>query len=268
MSSGPTIVHGVPLDHDSPVAGLAISERRVKNPLATIICVHGGLDRGGSFSRLSRRTELFDVVQYDRRGYQGSRELQPLTLEGHVDDLLAIAEREAQRGPVIYFGHSFGGLVTFNAAVRQPEFSQLVVNYESPLPWVLARSMKHAPLGDDPQMEAERFFRRMVSDSAWERLSAVERQSRRLDGPALVSDLQLLRSGATPFDLTELTTPSLYVHGDWGAAAYYRELCQMLASVNPLIASRELHDAGHGAHLANPDQLAALILEFWEELCV
>ena len=49
--------------------------QRLAFPEANIICVHGGLDRGGSFARLARRTEQFDLIAYDRRGYQGSRSL-------------------------------------------------------------------------------------------------------------------------------------------------------------------------------------------------
>ena len=60
---------------NSPVEGLAVAERRVASPQASIIFVHGALDRGGSFARVVRRLVEFDVVVYDRRGYQGSRDL-------------------------------------------------------------------------------------------------------------------------------------------------------------------------------------------------
>ena len=81
MSSSHAIPQGLHFVANSPVAGLAVAERRVESPLATVICIHGGLDRGGSFARLARRMELFDLVAYDRRGYQGSRDLGPLGLE-------------------------------------------------------------------------------------------------------------------------------------------------------------------------------------------
>jgi pimeloyl-ACP methyl ester carboxylesterase len=267
MSTGAAIPLGLHSVPDSPVPGLAVAERRVASPLATIICVHGGLDRGGSFARLARRTEAFDLIAYDRRGYQGSRSLQPLSLENDTDDLLSIARRESSTGPVIFFGHSFGGVVTFKAALREPSLVQLVVNYESPLPWVLHREIGRSALSTDAADEAERFFRRMVSDNAWERLSEHERQSRRLDGPALLSDLRQLRSGEPLFDLAELATPALYVHGDTNIPEYYRALCAVLESINPLITTREMKKAGHGAHLSNPDQLASLIFQTWEQLC-
>jgi pimeloyl-ACP methyl ester carboxylesterase len=267
MSSGPHHPRGLHAVADSPVPGLALAERRIEGALATIICVHGGLDRGGSFARLARRSEAFSIVAYDRRGYQGSRSLGPLTLEDHIDDLLAIAEREVSRGPVIFFGHSFGGLIALGAAVASPSSAQLVIAYESPLPWVLERESSRPKLTNDAAHEAEVFFRRMVSNSAWERLSEREQESRRLDGPALLSDLSTLRGGAVAFDLADLKTPTLYLHGDGVIADYYRALGVRLRVANPLIHVRELDHANHGAHLSSPDLLMTVISETWESTC-
>lgn len=249
----------------TPVAGLAVLERRVESPRASIICVHGGLDRGGSFARLARRLDDFDVVAFDRRGYQGSRALGVGTLDQHVDDVVALVNVEARRGPVIIFGHSVGGVIAFGAAIREPLAIDLVIAYESPLPWILPREHSRPFLGEDPSEEVEIFFKRMVSRSAWERLSEAEKQSRRLDGPALLADLRAVRSVA-PFDLGELDVPSVYAHGDGVLAAYYRELAALLAerfSMDEV----EMSAAGHGAHLANPDQLAHLLDSLWRDTC-
>jgi pimeloyl-ACP methyl ester carboxylesterase len=267
VSSAPTTPNGLHFVADSPVEGLAVAERRVAVPEATLICVHGGLDRGGSFARLARRVNTFDVVTYDRRGYQGSRDLQPLTFELHVADLLALARREYARGPVIVFGHSYGGVVALGAAIADPSLVQLAVLYEAPLPWILRREGMHTPLTADPEHEAELFFRRLVSDAAWERLSELERDSRRRDGAALISDLSSLRDASLGLDLTQLTVATTYAYGDERSPDYYRELCDKLAQLNPLIGRRELHNAGHGAHLSIPDQLAAMIESLWRETC-
>jgi pimeloyl-ACP methyl ester carboxylesterase len=267
VSSVPTTPNGLHFVADSPVHGLAVAERRVDLPEATLICVHGGLDRGGSFARLARRIDAFDVVTYDRRGYQGSRDLQPLSFALHVDDLLALAGREQTRGPVIIFGHSFGGVVALGAALADPSLVQLAILYEAPMPWILRREGTHMALTKNPEHEAEMFFRRMVSDAAWERLSELERDSRRRDGPALISDLSSLRDGTLALDLTQLTVPTTYAFGDERSPDYYRELCEKLAHISPLIRSRELHSAGHGAHLSIPDQLASMIDSLWRETC-
>ena len=266
MTSAPT-PHGLHFNADSPVPGLAVAERRVAAPEATIICVHGGLDRGGSFARLARRTDRFDLVAYDRRGYQASRGLGPLSLENHVSDLVALARNEDVERPIIFFGHSFGGVVAYAAAIADASVAQLVVTYEAPLPWIRKRSGTGTPVGDDPQLEAERFFRRIVSDGAWERLSEAERDSRRRDGPALVDDLKGLREATPPFDLAALKVPTVFVYGDVLAPEFYRSLGADLASINPLITSRQVTNAAHGAQLSIPDQLAALIAELWDDTC-
>lgn len=267
MSSGHEFPAGLNFVANSPVPGLAVAERRVKDPLASVIFIHGALDRGGSFARLARRMDQFDVITYDRRGYQGSRRLEPFNFDHHVDDLLALATREASRGPVVYFGHSFGGTIAWGGAIREPTLAKLAFAYEAPLPWVLAREGARPKFSHDPGEEAELFFRRVVSDNAWQRLSVMQRQSRRLDGPALLDDLSVLREGRQPFDLAELHVPSVYVHGNGENVDYYRKLDAKLAALNPSITTRELAYPEHGAHLSIPSQLAHLILETWQRAC-
>jgi pimeloyl-ACP methyl ester carboxylesterase len=246
---------------------LAVAERRVERPEATIIFVHGGLDRGGSFARIARRIERFDVVTYDRRGYQGSRSLGPLGLANHERDLIALARYEVVGRPIIFFGHSFGGVVAYGAAIEDASLARLVITYEAPLPWILRRHGTGAPVSDDPELEAEKFFRRAVSNGAWERLSELQRESRRRDGPALADDLTGLHGATPPFDIAALKVPAVYVYGDLLAPDFYRTLSVELATINPLIRSRQVTNAAHGAHLSIPDQLAALIGELWDDTC-
>jgi len=252
---------------DSPVKGLAVAERRVPNPEATVICVHGGLDRGGSFARLVRRLETFDVVAYDRRGYQGSREVTPLGFQEHVEDLFALVEREATNAPVMVFGHSFGGVVAMAAGTRESTSIQLIVAYESPVPWILQHQHPRPTPSAHAKSEAEAFFKRMVSVSAWNRLSEQERESRRLDGPALLSDLGALRNDVALFDLVQLTTPFTYVFGDGNRVEHYCALSEALVKVNHAIKTVRLSQAGHDAHIRNPDRLADVIREQWALTC-
>jgi pimeloyl-ACP methyl ester carboxylesterase len=249
------------------VPGLAVAERRVEHSEATVICIHGGLDRGGSFARLARRTDRFDLVTYDRRGYQGSRDLRPLGFSNHVSDLIALAGHEEAARPIILFGHSYGGVIAYGAAIADPTLSRLVVTYEAPLPWILQRRGTSAPVSSDPELEAEKFFRRFVSDGAWERLSELQRDSRRRDGPALIDDLSSLRSGQPLFDISALSTPAVYVYGDVHAPEFYETLAVELASINPIIRSQQIVNAAHGAHLSVPDQLAALLSQLWDDTC-
>ena len=230
-----------------------------------MICIHGGLDRGASFGRISRRLENFDLIAYDRRGYQSSRDLQPLGLEMHIEDLTKIAQ--AQTGPVILFGHSYGGVIAQGVAIKHPDLIDLVVTYESPTPWVLHRELNRAPLTDDARYEVEYFFTRMVSRKIWDRLSEEERESRLLDGEGLLSDLTALRTNEAPFDITKLKTPSAYIHGDGIIGEYYIALCKELNRIVPSMKTIAIEKANHGAHLQNPDQLSDLITELWRQTC-
>ena len=265
MTSLPFSPSSLVFSTESIVPGLAIAEQRVSDPQATVICIHGGLDRGASFGRISRRLENFDLIAYDRRGYQSSRDLQPLGLEMHIEDLTKIAQ--AQTGPVILFGHSYGGVIAQGVAIKHPDLIDLVVTYESPTPWVLHRELNRAPLTDDARYEVEYFFTRMVSRKIWDRLSEEERESRLLDGEGLLSDLTALRTNEAPFDITSLKTPSAYIHGDGIIGEYYIALCQELNRIVPTMKTIAIEKANHGAHLQNPDQLSDLITELWSQTC-
>ncbi|MGH9083324.1 MAG: alpha/beta fold hydrolase [Acidimicrobiales bacterium] len=234
-----------------------------------VVLVHGSLDRAASFTRTVRRLpEAWGCVAYDRRGYQGSRSSGPVPLEGHVDDLLAVAAAAAAAGgagrSVVTVGHSMGGVVALGAALAEPRRFTAVGAYEPPMPW-LGFPREGAPASQDappadPAAEAERFFRRMVGDGAWERLSGAAKASRREDGPALVAELASLRRGApAPFDVTALTVPVVFGCGGPATEPRRRRTAAWLAEHVAGGHLVEIPQAGHGAHLGHPTAFADLV---------
>ncbi len=201
--------------------------------------------------------DRYQVLAYDRRGYQGSRALGAGTLDEHADDLAMVIGERTQRAWVV--GHSFGGLVAMVAALRHPGLFRGALCYESPVPWITPRPHSSAPDPNDPAGEVERFFRRVVSAEAWERLSEQERQSRRFDGPALVSDLGELTDRRERVRLGEMTTPVIYAFGDGPAQAYYERLASGLESSGGTYSRRLVPGVGHGIHLSHPQTLADLV---------
>lgn len=243
---------------------LALWRRGHSGPL--VVGVHGGLDRGGSFARLARRLDGFQFVTYDRRGYQGSRGPTDLTLNDHRDDLLAILQGLQSNGLAVVVGHSYGGVVALAAALTGASEIASLVTYEPPLPWVVKRTGRMGPLLDSPADEAESFFRRMISDSAWDRLSPSEQESRRLDGPALYDDLQTIRRDDAPFDVAHVAVPWTYSYGEGDERReYYASVASELTRRVPHVRIAPLANAGHGAHLAHPEGLARIIREHMEE---
>jgi pimeloyl-ACP methyl ester carboxylesterase len=249
---------------------------------ATVVFVHGSLDRGDSFRRVMRRLPDVTAVAYDRRGYQGSRGGGVVDLGGHIEDLLAVMEEartgssaSAGSGPVVAVGHSLGGDVVIGAALAEPSFFDGIGVFEPPMPWLgfrrdgraagtgaeaggSAEPRQWAAVAEDPAEEAERFFSRMISPSAWARLTDEGRASRRADGPALVADLRSFRVEGAPFDVTALAMPSVFGMGGPASRPHHRRTVEWLGANVPGGVVYEIEGAQHGAHLSHPDHFAAM----------
>jgi pimeloyl-ACP methyl ester carboxylesterase len=250
-------------------AGLHILERAGSVPGApTVVLVHGSLDRAESFRRVMRRLPELHIVAYDRRGYQGSRDAGVVGLAGHIADLVDIVTEVRARGAITVaaVGHSVGGDVVIGAALAEPRLSDAVGAFEPPMPWLGFRRSRPGeerprdwtPMAEDPAEEVERFFSRMVSPSAWQRLSEEGRADRRADGPALVADLLGLR-GDPPFDVMNLAVPALFGRGGPTSEPHHRDGVAWLGAHVPGAARYEIEGAQHGAHLSHPDRFAAFI---------
>jgi pimeloyl-ACP methyl ester carboxylesterase len=221
---------------------------------ATVVMVHGAMDRSTSFGRVARQLDDLAVVRYDRRGYGASRPVGVGELDDHVEDLLAIvAERR-----VTLFGHSVGGVIAMAAAARRPDLVTSMLVYEAPLGWApwwpSPRAPEQGPL--DAADEAEAFMRRAIGDRYWERLPARTRADRRAEGEALRADIASVQQ--RPFDLAGVRTPTVVASGietTWWHARAARELAAELPDAELV----EVAGAQHGAHLTHPTAVAGLI---------
>ena len=237
-----------------------------------VVLVHGSLDRAGSFARVTRRLADLHTVAYDRRGYQGSRHVSSpvhTTVDGHVGDLLAVIDDR----PAVVVGHSYGGAIALGAALRPggPDPILAVGAYEPPLPWLGSWANRPRPAdegrpaaagappdGDDPGDVAERFFRRMVGDTAWDRLAPEARAGRRADGVALAAELAAIRTSDAPFDVTSLAVPAVFGRGS-ASLPHHRDAVAWLVAHVPGSELVEIDGAGHGAHLTHPDAFAEFV---------
>src|SRR5581483_10949629 len=220
-----------------------------------------------SFRRVMRRLPDMTLVAYDRRGYQRSRDAGVVDMGGHMDDLLSIAAelRRQTSGTVSAIGHRLGGDVVVGAAIAEPRALDSIGAFEPPMPWLGFRRTEPGddrprqwtPIAEDPGDEAERFFGRMVSPTAWQRLSAAGKAARRADGPALVADLTSFR-GAAPFDVTALDVPVVFGMGGLGAP-HHRQGVTWLGANVPGAQAIEIEGAHLGAHLSHPDHFAEFV---------
>jgi pimeloyl-ACP methyl ester carboxylesterase len=249
------------MEHPS---GLAVDEHVPSDPKPgdpVIVLIHGSLDRASSFARVIRRLPDFHTIAYDRRGYQRSRDLMPVadTLDIHIDDLFSVIGGR----PAVVIGHSFGGTIALGAALHDERASTIeaLAAFEPPLPWLpipgnqASRARKY---DDDPAVATEQFFRRVVGNSAWDRLSEKAKNERRLDGPALLAEMRSIRRDEPPFDATQLAIPAVFGRGD-RSAPRQRGGVQWLSE--HVVGSEviEFPGSGHGAHLSHPDAFAGLV---------
>jgi pimeloyl-ACP methyl ester carboxylesterase len=220
-----------------------------------------------------RRLPELSTIAYDRRGYAGSRGGGVADLGAHIDDLLAIADAARQDaaggggggvggGPVVAIGHSLGGDVVIGAALADPRAFDSIGAFEPPMPWLGFRRQGGTPWpppSDDPGVEAERFFARMIGEDSWARLTEDGRAQRRADGPALVADLRGVRGESPPFDVTALEVPSVFGRGGPTSSAHHRWTVDWLGHNVPGAVVYEIANAQHGAHLSHPDHFVAMV---------
>ncbi len=256
----------------STPSNLSIAEHLPSDPVATgpvVVLVHGSLDRSASFARVLRRLGDLHTVVYDRRGYHRSRGALPLntTLDGHVDDLLAVIDDR----PSVVVGHSYGGDIALGAALGDGNTPILsVAAYEPPMPWLdvwpTSARVAAGPIAggsdagspDTDGAAAERFFRRMVGDAAWERLPEDGKRARRADGPALAAEMRSIRSEEAPFDVARLTVPAVFGRGG-DSVGRHRDTVGWLVEHTPGAELVEIGGARHGAHLTHPDAFADFV---------
>jgi len=227
---------------------------------ARVVLVHGAMDRGASFSRVVGYLHDLVVTTYDRRGYANSVEAAPAaSLDAHVNDLIDILE--GQKSVVI--GHSLGGVITLAAAARRPELIGAAGVYESPMPWLdwwpsSTAGAKTLADTSDPANAAESFMRYLAGDQAWEMLPMKTQQLRRAEGPALLADLQSLRTvDEPPFDPEKLQIP-VAVAGGSDTQTHHKEGCEAMAKMFGTDV-QWIDGAGHGGHMSHPGPFANFV---------
>ncbi len=226
-----------------------------------VVLVHGSMDRHTSFARVrSRLMKTCHVISYDRRGYAGSREVQPPAagLEDHVDDLEAVVD--GRRCTIA--GHSYGGNLVLALAARRPDLVGSGLVYEPPLAWRTDwpdhGSQPPGFRGVSSEEAADRFLRRMIGKERYERLPLKTREEVRKDGAALVAELTAIRLDAPPYDPELIELPVLVaVGGD--SDDRHQEAAAWLAARLPRGSLQVVAGARHGGHQSHPAEFAALV---------
>ncbi|MEU7632095.1 alpha/beta hydrolase [Nocardia sp. NPDC049220] len=227
---------------------------------AHLVLVHGSLDDGSSFRRVSDALPAYQLSWYDRRGWGKAAELGIGSVTDHVDDLTALLPPE----PVILVGHSFGGTIALSVAQARPERVHAVIAYEPPLPWlpwwpdVAPWEQVVFGAGLSAEDAAEAMMRAVLGDAMWERLPARIRERRRAEGEALIAEMKSVRDIGPTFDPTTLV-PLIYTCAGSESLPHHKLVSERLAELAPRGRFHEVVGATHSAHVTHPKSFAELI---------
>jgi pimeloyl-ACP methyl ester carboxylesterase len=128
------------------------------------------------------------------------------------------------------------------------------------MPWWPSTSTSRGAHADlDPGDHAERFMRRMVGDRIWERLPSSTQAARRAEGATMKAEIATLGAGPV-FEPARIPVPVIVGRGGRSSAHQRRGVRELAASL-PNGDLADIPEAGHGAHLSHPGEIANLIRE-------
>ncbi len=259
--------------------GCPISYREVgQGP--TVILLHSSACSGGQWRDLvprlakSHRVLTPDLPGYGRSGSRRGRSPKGLTADGAV--LAALAATGPERVHVV--GHSYGGAVALDFALRQPERLASLTLLE-PVAFhllrgagpaagqalteieVLAARVRQKQLTGRPEKAMACFVDYWNGRGTWQSLSDARRGAMSAVAGRVVLDFEaVLGAEARLRDLAELTVPTLLLAGERSPFPA-RLIVDLLTTALPDVRRYVLARAGHMLPLTHPDETASAVLD-------
>ncbi|RKH53304.1 alpha/beta hydrolase [Corallococcus sp. AB050B] len=235
-----------------------------------LVWVHGTLSTWDDWRDVaSRLSPRFTNFVLERRGRGASADGAAYALEREVEDVLALME-EAGPGASL-FGHSLGGILALEAAVRRPP-ARLVL-YEPPFP-ISQRITREAVErvrttwkreGPDAALvAAQHHIFRMLTVEQLEAFRQTPQWAKQLGMMETflreISAVAELPMGVERFRAVD--TATRVVLGDQSPRVLLAEPAQALTQVLPRATLRVLPGQGHVAHVSAPARLAQEVEDF------
>ena len=236
-----------------------------------VIFILGALNTRKSGASLAKLlAPKFTVVNYDRRGRGDSTDTAPYSPEREIEDAEALIR--AVRGPVCLYGHSSGGAIALQTAIKLPRLVKKVAVYE--VPYSVDSEVRKAGLeyyralrkllAAGRNGDAVALFLGIVGVSD-KQLQAIKRLPmwRGLEkmAPTLAYESEVLGEGhSLPAALlSRVTTLTLVMHGGAGAPPM-RDAAKAISEAIPKAQLRTLPGQTHGV---KPKAIAPSLEEFF-----
>ena len=236
-----------------------------------LILVLGALNSRKSGTKLAKLlASHFTVISFDRRGRGKSTDIAPYSPAREVEDIAALIHAVGE--PVCLYGHSSGGALAVEAAIKLRKKISKLALYE--VPYALDNAARKAAneyhkallklLAAGRNDDAVTLFIRSVGVSD-KQIHAIQRMPmwKGLEklAPTLAYDSEVLGEGhaMSPSRLSGVTVPTLVMHGGAGAPAL-RDAAQAISQAIPKAQLRTLERQTHGV---SPKVLAPVLIEFF-----
>jgi pimeloyl-ACP methyl ester carboxylesterase len=244
-------------------------DKKGKGP--AVILVLGALNSRKSGAKLAKLLMTqFTVLSYDRRGRGDSTDTAPYSPQREVEDIAALIG--AVDEPVCLYGHSSGGALALEAAIKLRKKIRKLAIYEAS--YSLDDNARKAAkeyyktlkkiLAAGRKDEAVALFVRSVGVSD-KQIQAMKRMPMWKGlvklAPTLAYDSEVLGKGhALPAArISRITVPTLVMHGGAGAP-YMRDAARAISEAIPQAQLRTLARQTHGV---SPKVLAPVLEKFF-----
>lgn len=282
-----------PREGSVPVEGGSLYYRDIgQGP--PVILLHGGpgFDHSYLLPDMDRLADAFRLIYYDQRGRGKSAwNLQPaaVSLQSEIDDLEALrADLHLEQTALL--GHSWGGLLAMEYALRHPErVSHLILLNSAPASHddcvlfvqerdamapedtELLRALESRPELEEGDLEARAayyrvYFRRALRppelldrliehlEVGWTKENVL---TARMIGDRLWGETYEMPGYNLLPQLTQLRIPTLVLHGDYDfvPVACAAHIAEAIPGAHLIV----LHDCGHFAYMERPDEVRAAL---------
>jgi pimeloyl-ACP methyl ester carboxylesterase len=205
------------------------------------------------------------VVAVDLRGHgQSGKPEQDYSMGVFAEDLAWLTDELNLEHPVLV-GHSMGGVVVFELAIRQPALPRAIVMIDSPVARPAAsRAAMPAFLKDLERPNYRVTLSRYVEDALFLPTDDAKRKARILEqmsGTAqhvMVAAFRGMREFDPDVDATRVHSPSLYISADDRPLSDLPHLFELV----PQMFFGQTVGSGHFCQLEVPDQINAMIARF------
>lgn len=238
-----------------------------------LVLVDGALSvhsSGGKSELAKLLAPHFSVYGYDRRGRGGSGDTLPYAVDREIDDIEALIDRAG--GSAFLYGHSSGGTLAMQAAVRLGSKVSKLAIYEAPHnndpdaqeSWSQYLSQLRVLLADGRGGDAVALFMRLVGTPDeqvegmreapfWPSMEAI--------APTLAYDHAAIigERWSAPTDVAaQVSVPALVLAGD-ASLPFMADTAQALSNAMPHGHMRVLENQTHNV---DPGVLAPILLDF------